>query len=575
MIPTPALCSKLSINNLLAPAFFITLFSMAANAVVPLPTDFYRVRYDDNPDPTLRDEPFLAWHEDLSQAGYVEREYFFSGTAQEYRYVDDAGQSPLAEVRPGRQGQYTTRMIVRRPNQVKNFNGVVYLEILNATAGYDNAPHWNLTYDSIIADGAAYVGVTYSDLTADFLSTFWGEAHDICPANDPNPTPCGSDTRNKSRYLKANGTAILNIPRRAFTWDILNQAAALIRAGAYRGPFQNFTVDTVIAVGYSQSARYVTTYGNSFYPSYSELGCTAEQEDQGLCTTPIVDGFIVAAGGSNSSEMDGVGSHPPGDRRNCENALNREAPCIEGEIEPPAVDPLANDLPKFMRFTTESDIKSVRARQDEGVNNPADYDQPYLRTYEAAGTSHVDFWGTVVNRRVGEYQFGIPADPNPASGCDKPMNPIRTGIPLSAIQHRMWRWIKFDEPPPPNRLMEWEGDFSTFDANFNPAVDWLRDEDGNALGGVRPARMNVPLGAYNGQNTFSGGFSPQLIFCTTIIGAYEDFTSEEILNRYGTRQSFAALTWWNAYLAYLDGFLLAVDAATILQEAKNYEGLPE
>ena len=438
-------------------------------------------------------------------------------------------------------------MIVRRPINLKNFNGVVYLEFMNATAGYDGSPHWNLTYESIIADGAAYVGITYSDVTAEFLTdpvNGWSKPHEDyvgCPERtDPHPAPCGSQTRNNSRYL--DGLApILNIPSRVYIWDMMNQAAALIRAKDWRkNPFFSFDVDTIIAVGYSQSARYVTTYGNSFYPSYSELDCTVQQEAAGQCTIPLVDGFIVAAGSATASDIDGIGFFriTTEDRRNCENALNREAPCIESAVEPIAVDPLANNLPKVMRFTNESDIKSVRVRQDEGVANVADYDQPNLRTYEVAGTSHVDFWGSVVGSKVGEYQFGVPATDNPQSGCDLPMNPQRTGIPLSAIQHRMARWIQYDELPPPNYFIEWDGQFP---------LSWTRDADNNVIGGVRPARINVPLGSYYGSNFFEvdPDLDPesesdreeynkqrlQRVFCTGIIGGFAAFTPEQLETR--------------------------------------------
>jgi hypothetical protein len=559
----------------------LIIFMSVAGATVPLPTKAWNVPYVDNPDPTLRDEPFLAWHEDLRSSGYVEKEIFFSGIANEYEYIDEAAQSPLAQPIPDMHGAYTTRMIIRRPFRPAKFNGVVYLEILNATAGYDGSPHWNLTHESIIADGAAYVGITYSDLTAEFLTdeeNGWAVAHTDyagCPTRtDTHPAPCGSQSRNNSRYL-SGATPILNIPTRAYTWDILNQAAALLKTeGLKKNPFFNFPVDTIIAVGYSQSARYVTTYGNSFYPSYSELDCSLTQEALAQCTDPVVDGFIVAAGGGAGSKLNGQNSHTPGDRRNCENALNREAPCIEGAVEPIAADPLAHKLPKVMRFMTESDIKAVRARQDEGVLEVAKYDQPNLRNYEVAGASHVDFWGAVVGSQVGEYQFGIPANPAPAGFCDLPMNPLRTGIPLSAVQHRMARWIKYDELPPPNHFMEWEGDFTQFDEIYNPLVNWVRDDDNNTIGGVRPPRINVPLGTYYGSNFFSGPSLLAKIYCTGIYGGFDAFSAQELQNRYTNHSNYVFLTWWNMYLSYSEGFLLPVDAKTIMDEAKAYEGLP-
>lgn len=540
-------------------------YSMGIAAQVPLPATQV-LPYDLGTGPEDRDVPFLAWHEDLSLEGYVEEEILMSGIANDYEYIDDIGQSPAVQP-SGASGAYTTRVLIRRPQTAAKFNGVVYMEILNATARYDGAPMWNFTHRSIIADGAAYVGVTYSTVAADFMRDTWGTANPPAPAN--------AQPRDNSRY------ANLSIPSVAYTWDILNQAAALLKADSdSRNPLKGFGVQIIIATGYSQSARYVTTFANSFYPSYSEVSpCTAEIEALDQCV-PIVDGYIVAAGGPNASALNGSNSHPIGDRRNCENALNREAICREDAVEPPPVDPSANDLPKVMRFTTESDIKAARVRQTMA-------DQPLLRTYEMAGVAHADLWGSLLGQYISEYQFGTTPTGVVNSPCDLPFNPIRTGIPLSAIQHRLARWIKFDELPPPSAYLVWEGDFDQQDEFFKPLVNWVRDDgdndatdgdegrgDGNVIGGVRPPRLNVPLGRYYGSNFLDGPLSPLKIFCTGVIGGFDAYDETELAARYPTLSHFVVYTWWMMWKSYLEGFLLPVDAPIIMDEAKAFDGLP-
>lgn len=86
-------------------------------------------------DPETRSTPFIAWFQDLSLAGYVEEEYSVTGLADIYGYVDDAAQSPEVEVIET-DTPYTTRILVRRPEQPERFNGTVFLEVLNATAGW-------------------------------------------------------------------------------------------------------------------------------------------------------------------------------------------------------------------------------------------------------------------------------------------------------------------------------------------------------------------------------------------------------------------------------------------------------
>jgi hypothetical protein len=544
------------------------LLMCSAHAAVPVP-NAQIVPNSVGTGPADRDVPFLATYKDLSVNGYVEQEVLFSGTANVYDYADKNGAnvSPVPQA-TGATGSYVTRMLVRRPQNPVNFNGVVYLEILNATANYDGSPMWDLTHRQMLTDGAVYVGVTYSDTTARFMRDIWGTT--------AFPSPAGAQPRNRSRY------ATLDIKTRAHTWDILDQAAALLRADTNaNNPLNGFAVDTIIATGYSQSAGYVVTYANSFYPSYSELEpCTDELAATGDCK-PLVNGYIVAAGGPTARLLNGAGSNPVGNQRNCENALNRETPCIESAIEPFAADPYEYDLPKIVRFTTESDLKSVRVRQTM-------LDQPNLRTYEVAGVAHVGFWLSLEGQRVAEYQFGIPATGVVDSPCILPFNPLRTGPVLSAVQYRLARWIQYNETPPPSYFMEWEGDFTQEDQFFVPLANWVRDDgdndasdgddgegDGNAIGGVRPARLTTPLGRYYGSNFFDGPFSVNRIFCTGIYGGFEAYTPEDVQARYYNKDTFVALTWWSIWRAYTEGFLLAPDANVILDEARAYDGLPD
>ena len=86
--------------------------------------------------PEQRSTPFGAWIMDLSADDYVEQEYLVSGQANIYDYVDEAARSPVVEVTEA-DHPYTTRILVRRPRRSKEFNGTVYLEVLNPTFGFD------------------------------------------------------------------------------------------------------------------------------------------------------------------------------------------------------------------------------------------------------------------------------------------------------------------------------------------------------------------------------------------------------------------------------------------------------
>lgn len=480
--------------------------------MVPLPA-VERLPYDAGSGPQDRNVPFLAWPRDLGEVGYAEQELLLSGSANTYAFVDAAAQTNDVQVATS-EHPYTTRILVRQPSDRQRFNGVVYLELLNPTAGYDGSFMWNATFNSVIADGAAWVGITYSEQTAGFMKNFWGL--------DRFPAPAGAEHRDRSRY------ATLNVTRRAYVWDMVAQAAALLKADeAADNPLQGYAVDTIILSGYSQSARYVTTFANSFYQRFLA--------SEGV---PVVDGFLLAAGGPLGSQLNGVGLIGDGDPRSFAAAL---APTV--------------------RITTESDYAAVLARESQ-------LDKPLLRTYEIAGSSHLDEQSSLIGAELSEYHFGVIADGVTVAasvGCDLPLNPIRTGAPIGAIQHRLAQWIQRGVSPPDNRLLEYD----------EVAGDWRRDADGNALGGVRPARIAVPLGRYSGVNTFSGPSpSVESVLCGGFVGAFDAFTEAELAARYRSRRLFLMLNWRALIRQYIDGFLLPVDAVAIWQDARAVEGLP-
>jgi hypothetical protein len=103
-------------------------------------------------EPESRSTPFIAWFQDLSLHGYIEEEFSVTGFANIYGYRDDLSQSPVVEViKAGI--PYTSRMLLRRPEQPAKFSGTVFLEVLNATAGWDGDPIWQSNHEFMIRKG--------------------------------------------------------------------------------------------------------------------------------------------------------------------------------------------------------------------------------------------------------------------------------------------------------------------------------------------------------------------------------------------------------------------------------------
>src|SRR5262245_7264488 len=75
----------------------------------------------------------------LAPFGYVEDEFFVTGTATSY--VSDVGLSSDGKwsASPAGMAEYTTRLLVRRPTRPRRFNGTVVVEWLNVSQGFDSA----------------------------------------------------------------------------------------------------------------------------------------------------------------------------------------------------------------------------------------------------------------------------------------------------------------------------------------------------------------------------------------------------------------------------------------------------
>src|SRR5712692_8460334 len=84
---------------------------------------------------------------DLAANGYVEQEYFASGTARAH---DGTGDS----------APFRTRVVVRRPADAARFSGTVLLEWFNVSIGFDADPDWVYLHEEIFRRGHAYAGVS-------------------------------------------------------------------------------------------------------------------------------------------------------------------------------------------------------------------------------------------------------------------------------------------------------------------------------------------------------------------------------------------------------------------------------
>lgn len=250
---TAALCLLL-VGGMLTPAAADDAAAQRdSRSTVPNPTVTGPIRHglvgdDSHNYPFAAADP--AW---LSSHGYVQEEFFVSGTAGCYETPERATGRLIESGNP-----YQTRMMVRRPLDPARSNGVVVVEWLNASSGYEIDSTWAATsYEAYIRAGTTWVGLTLQNNVVQHLRTWspqrYGSlnveprAGSRCPASADTVTP---------EAVRINNLA----------FDILSQAGQAIRHPSGVDPLHGLRRTTLISAGASQSAARLVPYVNSVHP---------------------------------------------------------------------------------------------------------------------------------------------------------------------------------------------------------------------------------------------------------------------------------------------------------------------
>jgi len=242
----------------------LVAFTLAAGAVVPTPSVTGPLT-SDPPGSPGHNYPFFSTDMVLSDFGYVEQEFLFDGTANRYDAPapsggigNNAASATTANI-VSSDHPFRSRMLVRRPIDPARFNGVVVVEWLNVTNGYDTDVHWLYQKEFFLRAGYAWVGVS---------------AQNAGLSNLPNGLKNWSPARYGTLNVNAGGTLTGDV----LSYDIFSQAAQAIRSvPAVMG---NLPVQMVLAIGQSQSAGRLGIYFNAIH-----------------IRDPIYDGAVLASGG--------------------------------------------------------------------------------------------------------------------------------------------------------------------------------------------------------------------------------------------------------------------------------------
>jgi len=441
----------------------------------------------------------------LGPGGYLEEEFFLSGTATSYRAGDRGVEPAGAEA-------YHSRLVVRRPADPAKFNGTVIVEWFNVSGGADGAPDWMVTHRQIMRSGAAWVGVSAQQVGIDG----GGLLGNGVGLRESNPERYGS----------------LRHPGDAYSFDIYSHAGQAVRDPATK-VLGGLTPVRVIAIGSSQSAMFLVTYINSVDPQ-----------------ARVYDGFIVHGRGTRGADLSGEGLR----RRAGADVADMERMAAEwrargGETIPDPCVPV-------ITVQSETDVlqmSGILARCEDGPNT---------RIWEIAGAAHFDTYGLIASHeddgrlsveRLAEL-MGPTDEPLGLKSEEAVNSAPQLHYVLQAALTHLERWIGGGDPAPHAPFLETTGEDS------EPTL--ARDELGNAQGGIRTPWVDVPTAVLSGMGAKGEGF-------TRLFGVTRPFDSAKLATLYpGGCDEYMDRFSAAGQSARAAGFLLDADIPEILAVAR-------
>lgn len=433
-----------------------------------------------------KQRPFVSSPLNLAEYGYIEEEFLMSGTTSTFskdgRWRSDGkwGIKVYKENQP-----YATRLLVRRPADAADFNGIVIIEWFNNTAFMDVDVIWAQSHTELLREGYVWIGVSAQYLGVAMLKNWDNE-----------------------RYggLRHNTDGL--------SYGIFSQAAQAVRTQS-NIILGELTPQGIIGAGESQSAIRLTTYVNAFQQDAAE----------------VYDGILLYSR-----------FHLAAPLRNGLTSLTPSPAYIRDD----------NQV-KVIQLETEQDVFMFLfrlARQE---------DTGLLRTWEIPGASHYDDYG--VSNLLPQYQRDFTAFSSIELVCQNSPSKIPQHYVVNAALSHFSKWIINGATPPHSPAIEYK--------NFKV----LRDEHGNALGGIRLPHMEAPIATNNYANSgsFRGGNWFVNAFACPFLGNTVPFTKSKLESLYPTHEEYVEQFTRAADAAMEDGFLLPDDYEEAVSEAQAME----
>lgn len=435
---------------------------------------------------------------------YVEHEYFLSGEANIYD-IDAEGKLATTSNAKKAAEEYVDRAIVFKPEDPANFNGVVIVDILNASSKTDIASLWRQSYDYIMERGYAYVGITSKDVTVKSLKTFDPERYEALKWGNDN----------------------------GIFWDILGQLGVLLKQKDSPLLYGTDTPDEIntYVFGSSQSGWYINTFTNNFGLAnfvMEDVETLENQEDYEAFVESgadhIFDGYLNVVGGMMDTAI----------------AKKQTAPT---RMFQPVK---ATDVP-FILLVGENDYNPGPVRMD------ADEPDNKYRHYVIAGGPHSDIAFPADPTDELQMQTGRDTREYAEFKGDHTVTDFNMTVFINAALENLHQWAKQDIPAPKGPYKdEIEGKMQGI--AFVPE----RDEYGNMTTGIRSPQIQVPIASYYGGA--NGAWSDKN-------GSMIYMSEEQVEELYGTKEIY--LEEYEAALDEMiaEGWILDMDQTKMMKLA--------
>jgi hypothetical protein len=295
----------------------------------------------------------------------------------------------------------------------------------------------------------------------------------------------------------------LEHPGDDYTYDIYSQTGQALRRPDGVDPLGGLDVQHLLAAGESQSAGRMATYVNAVQP-----------------LSDMYDGFLVHSRGDTGAAIKAGGTPMP------ENAH------IRADITEPV-----------LQVVTETDLFGL---DFYGARQP---DAELLRTWEIAGSAHAD--QATVDYGV---ESGRVWDTTTEVDFTELCGLLNTGpqrFVVSRAVIALNEWVIDGTAPANAEVIEVQ----------NGAI--VRDEYGNAVGGIRTPSVDAPIAALSGEPD-----EGESVICT-LFGSSAPLDAATLAALYPTHDDYVAKVTASADRAVDEGFLLEEDRDAIVAEAEQ------